>query len=66
MHVRVTSRVADLARQREVVNAYNRFVEKVMSYQLDKRAFEPTLLDVSKQSMHISLSLSLARPLSPA
>lgn len=38
---------ADPARQREIVKAYNRFVEKVISYELDRRAFEPTLLDVS-------------------
>jgi hypothetical protein len=42
--------LTDPARQREIVEAYNRFVEKVMSYELDKRAFEPTLLDVSSQS----------------
>lgn len=36
---------ADPARQREIVKAYNRFVEKVISYELDRRAFEPTLLD---------------------
>ncbi|BGP53484.1 CCA tRNA nucleotidyltransferase, mitochondrial [Rhodotorula sphaerocarpa] len=35
----------DLARQRKVVEAYNRFVEKVISHQLDQRAFAPTLLD---------------------
>ncbi|GAA5979755.1 hypothetical protein JCM10908_003032 [Rhodotorula pacifica] len=35
----------DLARQRSIIEAYNRFVEKVMSYELDRRAFEPTLLD---------------------
>lgn len=41
-----TLRAADLARQRTVVEAYNRFVEKVIGHQLDQRAFAPTLLDV--------------------
>ncbi|GAA5865772.1 hypothetical protein JCM3774_003086 [Rhodotorula dairenensis] len=36
---------ADVEKQRGVIEAYNRFVDKVTSYELDKRAFEPTLLD---------------------
>lgn len=47
---------ADLARRRKVVEAYNRFVEKVISHQLDQRAFAPTLLDVR----------TLCRPSTPA
>lgn len=35
-----------MGKQRGIIEAYNLFVEKVTSYQLDKRAFEPTLLDV--------------------
>ncbi|BGP18979.1 hypothetical protein JCM10213_002601 [Rhodosporidiobolus nylandii] len=35
----------DEATQARLVTAYNRFVERILAYELDKRAFEPPLLD---------------------